>query len=102
MQVSITTEIPAFKFQGQALRTASPEALMNLALAATTLRLGLYGLLPLAPSVWCVLPIELLHGASFALGWGAATAGSSRLAPPHLAATMQVRVCVLGMTWDAR
>jgi hypothetical protein len=68
----------------------SPETLLNLAVAATALRLALYGLLPLAGNPWAVLPVELLHGVTFGLGWGAATAASTRLAPPHLAATMQV------------
>jgi hypothetical protein len=76
--------------QGAVLKRVTPESLLNLALAATALRLALYGLLPLAGNPWAVLPVELLHGVSFGLGWGAATASSSRLAPPHLTATMQV------------
>lgn len=90
LQVSITTEVPAFTLQGAVLQRVSPEALLNLALAATALRLALYGLLPLAGTPWAVLPVELLHGVTFGLGWGAATASSSRLAPAHLSATMQV------------
>lgn len=76
--------------QGAVLKRLSPEALLNMALAATALRLSLYGLLPLAGNPWAVLPVELLHGVTFGLGWGAATASSTRLAPPHLTATMQV------------
>lgn len=76
--------------QGAVLKRLSPEALLNMALAATALRLSLYGLLPLAGNPWAVLPVELLHGITFGLGWGAATASSTRLAPPHLTATMQV------------
>jgi hypothetical protein len=38
-----------------------------------------------------VLPVELLHGITFACGWGAGTINSKRVAPPELAATMQVR-----------
>lgn len=37
-----------------------------------------------------VLPVELLHGITFACGWGAGTINSKRVAPPELAATMQV------------
>lgn len=87
--VSVTTEVPAFMLQGAVLKRVSPEALLNMALAATALRLSLYGLLPLAGNPWAVLPVELLHGITFGLGWGAATASSTRLAPPHLTATMQ-------------
>lgn len=94
--MSITTEVPAFTLQGAVLRRVSPEALLNLALAATALRLALYGLLPLAGTPWAVLPVELLHGVTFGLGWGAATASSMRLAPSHLAATMQVQAAGAG------
>jgi hypothetical protein len=38
-----------------------------------------------------VLPVELLHGITFACGWGAGTINSKRVAPPELATTMQVR-----------
>lgn len=98
LAVSIVTEVPAFTLQGAVLQRVSPEALLNLALAATAVRLTLYGLLPLAGTPWAVLPVELLHGVTFGLGWGAATASSTRLAPPHLAATMQVcvRLCFYG------
>jgi hypothetical protein len=81
--------VPAFQLQDRLLARVTPEALLNVALAATALRLALYGLLPLAGTPYAVLPIELLHGATFGLGWGAATASSSRLAPPRLAASMQ-------------
>jgi hypothetical protein len=90
LQVSITTEVPAFTLQGAVLQRVSPEALLNLVLSATALRLTLYGLLPLAGTPWAVLPVELLHGVTFGLGWGAATASCTRLAPAHLSATMQV------------
>jgi hypothetical protein len=94
LQVSITTEVPAFTLQGAVLQRVSPEALLNLALAATALRLALYGLLPLAGNPWAVLPVELLHGVTFGLGWGAATASSTWLAQAHLSATMQVSALV--------
>lgn len=53
-----------------------------------------------------VLPVELLHGITFACGWGAGTINSKRVAPPELAATMQVRlgmyahVCACGGTTE--
>ena len=54
------------------------------------LRLALYALLPYAGSVLWVLPVEVLHGVTFACGWGAGTVNCKTLAPPGLAATMQV------------
>lgn len=61
------------------------------------LRMLLYALLPFAPSVMWVLPIEALHGITFACGWGAGTVKCKQLAPKGLAATMQARprLCVL-------
>ena len=58
--------------------------------AAYVLRLALYALLPYAGSVLWVLPVEVLHGVTFACGWGAGTVNCKTLAPPGLAATMQV------------
>jgi hypothetical protein len=57
---------------------------------ATLCRLGCYALMPLAPSAWFILPVELLHGISFALGWGASIVHCKRIAPPNLCATVQV------------
>lgn len=36
-----------------------------------------------------VLPVELLHGFTFALAWGTGTAYSSWIAPPGLESTTQ-------------
>ena len=47
--------------------------------------------LPWFGSPWAVLPVELLHGITFACGWGAGTINCKRIAPPGLGATMQVR-----------
>jgi hypothetical protein len=47
--------------------------MLHAVLCAYVLRLGLYALLPYAGSPWCVLPVELLHGITFACGWGAGT-----------------------------
>ena len=52
-------------------------------------RLCCYALLPRAPSPWLVLPVELLHGVSFATSWGAGIVNCKRVSPPALATTMQ-------------
>lgn len=63
---------------------------LRLRLQATyVLRMLLYALLPALPSVWWVLPIETLHGITFACGWGAGTVCCKQMAPHGLAATMQ-------------
>jgi hypothetical protein len=76
--------------QPQVLRYLSVDTLLNVSVAGYALRLGLYALLPLGPSPWLVLPIQLLHGLTYAWGWGAGTIKAKRLAPPGLQATMQV------------
>ena len=45
--------------------------------------------LPLLPSAWLVLPVELLQGCTFALAWSAGTVQVKRIAPPHLRSTVQ-------------
>lgn len=47
-------------------------------------------LLPLAPTPWLVLGIELLQGATFALGWTAGCVYVKRTAPRHARSTTQV------------
>lgn len=39
--------------------------------------------------IWAVLPIELLHGITFAINWSALTAHATRVAPPGFASAMQ-------------
>eukprot|EP00879_Flechtneria_rotunda_P022677 GHRR01023949.1.p1 GENE.GHRR01023949.1~~GHRR01023949.1.p1 ORF type:complete len:444 (+),score=160.72 GHRR01023949.1:257-1588(+) len=87
--VSICTEVPAFTMQGAMLKRVSPPILLDIVLAATALRLFCYAGLPAVGTPWAVLPVELLHGITFGVGWGTATVYSARIAPQHLAATMQ-------------
>lgn len=87
--MSICTEVPAFMLQSSILQRISPPTALNIVLAATALRLACYAALPAAGSVWAVLPVELLHGITFGVGWGTATVYSGQVAPPHLSATMQ-------------
>jgi len=88
-QFSILTEAPFFQFQSALLLRVSVSAVMHASMLFLALRLALYSLLPLAPSAWWVLPIELLHGVTFATSWGAGIVSCKRLAPPHLNTTMQ-------------
>ncbi|GBF88640.1 hypothetical protein Rsub_01539 [Raphidocelis subcapitata] len=86
---SILTEAPAFQFQSALLSRVPVAVVMDASMVLLALRLGGYALLPHAPSAWAVLPIELLHGVTFATSWGAGIVTCKRLAPPHLNATMQ-------------
>lgn len=78
--------------QGTVLRYISVHTMLHIVMCTYFIRLGCYALLPFAHSPYAVLPVELLHGITFACGWGAGTINSKRVAPPELAATMQVRV----------
>lgn len=67
------------------------EQVLHASLAAYVLRLLCYTALPLFSSPRVVMPVEVLHGITFAWSWAAGTTACQRLAPPALAATMQVR-----------
>ncbi|WIA33190.1 hypothetical protein OEZ86_006337 [Tetradesmus obliquus] len=86
---NVCTEVPAFQMQGAIMARMSPPALLSVVLGATALRLAAYAALPAAGSPWAVLPVELLHGITFGVGFSTATVYGSRLAPPQLAATFQ-------------
>lgn len=45
--------------------------------------------LPWLPSLWCVLPIDLLQGLTFAVAYGCGTLRAKAIAPPHLRSTVQ-------------
>ena len=86
---SILTEAPSFQFQSALLARVPVGAVVQASMLLLALRLSLYAVLPRAGTPWAVLPIELLHGVTFATSWGAGIVGCKRLAPPHLNTTMQ-------------
>lgn len=49
-----------------------PDVLLDICLGAYVLRMLLYAALPMFGSLWWIMPIELLHGLTFACGFGAA------------------------------
>ncbi|KAG2442633.1 hypothetical protein HXX76_002717 [Chlamydomonas incerta] len=87
--ITCAAEVPAFQLQGRLLDRWGVTRVLDMVQAAYVLRLALYALLPYAGSVLWVLPVEVLHGITFACGWGAGTVNCKTLAPPGLAATMQ-------------
>ncbi|KAK2078614.1 hypothetical protein QBZ16_003454 [Prototheca wickerhamii] len=58
-------------------------------MAVFVLRLLLYQVLAFSPTPWLVLVIELLQGATFALGWSAGCLYVKRTAPRGTRATVQ-------------
>ncbi|KIY93557.1 hypothetical protein MNEG_14405, partial [Monoraphidium neglectum] len=58
---SILTEAPAFQFQAALLSRVPVSLVMNFSAFLMAVRIGSYALLPMAPTPWAVLPVELLH-----------------------------------------
>jgi hypothetical protein len=87
-QCSVLTEVPAFQFQSVLLARFPVAAVMSCSMALMAVKLGAYALLPLAPTPWLVLPIELLHGATRrrgAAGRGAMLPAGERAGSPGAA-----------------
>lgn len=75
------------------LRTLGIPCCLHLVFAAFVVRLGCYASLASWGSPWLVLPVETLHGFTFALAWAAGTAYCGRVAPPGLESSCQVGCC---------
>ncbi|KAG2499955.1 hypothetical protein HYH03_002240 [Edaphochlamys debaryana] len=90
LTVTCMAEVPAFQLQDRLLDSWGVTAALDLVQLVYVLRLALYTLLPRLGAVAWVLPIEVLHGVTFALGWGAGTVNCKLLAAgTPLAATLQ-------------
>ena len=90
LQVTCAAEVPVFRLQSHLLDRIGPSTTFDIVLAAYALRMACYALLPWFKTPWAVLPVETLHGITFACGWGAGTVHARQLAPEGLAATLQV------------
>ncbi|PRW21131.1 V-type proton ATPase subunit D-like isoform A [Chlorella sorokiniana] len=80
-------ETAVFSTQGWWLPKLGLELAFNIGMAGWVLRLGLLTLLPLFPSLWCVLPVDLLQGVTFAVAYGTGMLRAKAIAPPHLRST---------------
>ncbi|GBF92290.1 hypothetical protein Rsub_05373 [Raphidocelis subcapitata] len=89
LMCSILTEGPAFQFQSVLLARIPVSLVMHGSMLLLALRLACYAFLRNAPSPWCVLPVELLQGVTFATAWGAGIVNCKRISPPRLNTTMQ-------------
>ncbi|KAL4420584.1 hypothetical protein ABPG75_010240 [Micractinium tetrahymenae] len=87
--VNTCGEMPLFATSGYWLPKLGHELAFSIGMAGWVLRLALYTLLPLFPSVWCVLPVELLQGLTFAVSYGVGTVHAKAIAPVHLRSTCQ-------------
>lgn len=89
LAVVCSAEIPVFAFSGHILRALGYHGALQAALAAYCMRLLAYSCLPLMPSLWMVLPVELLHGVTFGVAWCAGVNHSKSVAPAGLESTVQ-------------
>jgi len=90
-------EVPAFRMSGKILEVLGVSGSFALAQAAYIVRflwyVNLQKIAKWGPwGVWAVLPIEILHGLTFAVNWSALTTHCSRVAPEGFASAMQQMV----------
>lgn len=90
MALSLTTatisELPLWYVTHRLIQRWGTNRMLAVALLAMCIRAFAYAMIS-AP--WLVLPINLLHGVSFALLWSAGVAAADAIAPPGLGATAQ-------------
>jgi MFS family permease len=87
--VNCVGEVPLFYYSGAIIKKMGVTMSFNLAMAAYVIRLGAYALLPWYPTLWIVLPVELLQGLTFGLAYSAGTVHCRRIAPRYLRSTVQ-------------
>ncbi|MBP6786158.1 MAG: MFS transporter [Candidatus Promineofilum sp.] len=86
LTTSTLSEIPFWFVSAALLRRFGTSRMIAFALAVATLRNLAMGALV---NPWWALPINLLHGPSFAVLWAAGVADADAAAPPGLGATAQ-------------
>lgn len=92
--LTCAAEVPFFRVSGKILKVLGVSGSIAAAQVAYLLRflwyINLRTIARLGPwGLWAVLPIELLHGLTFAVNWSAITAHCARVAPPGMASTTQ-------------
>mgnify|MGYP005991877303 CR=1 FL=1 len=80
------SEVPLFHFSGALIARFGNTVLLVAALVCYGVRLVAYSFLS---NAWAVLPIELLHGVTFGVGWACCVAFAAEIAPPGLGSTVQ-------------
>lgn len=73
LAVTCAAEAPVFFLSSYLYRHVSVATALQIVLLAYIVRMGAYVALPLLPSPWCILPVDLLHGVTFGVGWSAGT-----------------------------
>lgn len=94
LSILVTTmaEIPILFTSGRIIKAIGYQGVVYATLAAYALRYAGYGVIH---NPWLVLPIQVLHGITFGLGWPGFTHFAMTNAPKGMAATLQA--IMLGM-----
>lgn len=82
--LTVCTEIPMFQMAERLHATFTERQMMSMAMSLWVLRVIGYSLLP---NAWCVLPLEPLHGITFAFSWLPSVHLISRAFPQRLASS---------------
>ncbi|CAM9573699.1 unnamed protein product [Choristocarpus tenellus] len=83
-------ELPCMYFSGLLIEKAGFRGAMALTEVAFIIRFTYYSQLR---NPWMILPVELLHGLTYALMWSVTVQYADHIAPSHLKATMQGLTC---------
>ena len=90
LTMTCIAETAVFHYAGSIMKALGLDGSFHLCFLAFLVRLASYAALArFNLSVWCVLPVELLHGLTFGLTWSAGCAKCAVIAPPGLEATTQ-------------
>ena len=84
--MAAVAEIPFMFFSGMLMRRLGEQSMLWISMLGFTLRIGLYGLMPVP--TWAV-GINLLNGPSYVFFWNSSVNYANRIAPPALKATAQ-------------
>eukprot|EP01119_Soliformovum_irregulare_P021636 TRINITY_DN7246_c0_g1_i1.p1 TRINITY_DN7246_c0_g1~~TRINITY_DN7246_c0_g1_i1.p1 ORF type:complete len:455 (+),score=85.32 TRINITY_DN7246_c0_g1_i1:90-1454(+) len=86
ISITVIMELPFFFYSARLLRTLGIRGLIITSHVAYITRVIAYTIIP---DPWWFLPIELLHGITFACLWAAVVEHASNIAPPGVEATAQ-------------
>ena len=92
--LTCAAEVPFFRVSGKVLDVLGVSGSIASAQVAYLLRflwyINLRSISKLGPwGLWAILPVELLHGLTFAVNWSAITTHCVRVAPPGMVGTTQ-------------
>eukprot|EP00892_Ulva_mutabilis_P006319 jgi/Ulvmu1/4059/UM019_0036.1 len=89
LAVICCAEVPVFAFSGRILHALGYQGALRAGLAAYCVRLFAYSCLRQMPSLWFILPVELLHGVTFGVAWCGGVNLCNSIAPAGLESTAQ-------------